>query len=199
MRKPMVLIGFNEKCKEIMEHMQELDAENIKLEKICDVRKTRINILEAVNEKLKTENEELKSKYGYQLGLYELMHKIYKLENDNKSLRGTCKALGEKNNNQRKELIRLNNVIDKLKKDKDELKTKLNEAYIELNETYVELQEANDSVTWWINRWNSVDKRLRHLLASDVIKSYDEVNHRTGKYKRNINDLDRALMNKEEK
>jgi hypothetical protein len=34
-------------------------------------------------------------------------------------------------------------------------------------------------------------KRFRHLLKSDVIRLYDEVDPRTGKYKRDIKDLDR--------
>lgn len=55
---------------------------------------------------------------GIDLGSLE---ELKKLRADNKSLRGSCKALGEKDNNQRKELIRLNKVIDKLKRDKEEL------------------------------------------------------------------------------
>lgn len=34
-------------------------------------------------------------------------------------------------------------------------------------------------------------KRFRHLLKSDVIRLYDEVDPRTGKYKRDIKELDR--------
>lgn len=33
-------------------------------------------------------------------------------------------------------------------------------------------------------------KRFRHLLESDVIALYDEVDTRTGKYKRDIKELD---------
>lgn len=36
-------------------------------------------------------------------------------------------------------------------------------------------------------------KRFRHLLESDVIRLYDEVDPQTGRYKRDIKDLDRAM------
>lgn len=37
-------------------------------------------------------------------------------------------------------------------------------------------------------------KRFRHLLESDVIRLYDEVDPRTKKYKRNVKDLDKIIM-----
>lgn len=79
---------------------------------------------------------------GIDLGSLE---EIKKLRADNKSLRGSLKALGEKDNNQRKELIRLNKVIDKLKYQRDELKA--------------EVQEANDNAAWWQSRFNALSKR----------------------------------------
>lgn len=37
-------------------------------------------------------------------------------------------------------------------------------------------------------------KRFRHLLESDIIALYDEVDPRTGKYKRDIKELDDIIF-----
>lgn len=39
----------------------------------------------------------------------------------------------------------------------------------------------------------SLTKRMRHLLQSDFIKSYDEIYPRTGEYVRDINELDNRV------
>lgn len=39
-------------------------------------------------------------------------------------------------------------------------------------------------------------KRFRHLLESDVIREYDEVDEFTGGYKKDIRELDRAFRSK---
>jgi hypothetical protein len=36
-------------------------------------------------------------------------------------------------------------------------------------------------------------KRFRHLLESDIIRMYDEVDSRTGEYKRNPKELDKYI------
>ena len=51
-------------------------------------------------------------KYNAQLTFYEIMAEYSKLYNDNKSLRGTCKALGKKVANQKEEI---KNLTERLK------------------------------------------------------------------------------------
>ena len=166
MRKPMVLVGFNEKCKEIIDHVQELDDENVKLESVCEIRQIQINVLKATIEKLTKENDKLKA--------------------DNASLRGSCKAIGKKNTAQRNEINHLIRKVNKFKSD--------------LAVAYVEIAEDDHCIDFWqkkcqtlMDENKALDKRLRHLLESDAIRLYDEVNHKTGEYRRDIKELDRAL------
>lgn len=86
---------------------------------------------------------------------------IDKINNENKSLKGSCKILGEKNNNQRKELQRLNNKIEKLKVINKEHK-KLNGELREENQKYKEVIDKA------INDLNIIIDIVRELpLGSD--------------------------------
>ena len=85
--------------------------------------------LKTIIVELQQENKQLREKVN--------KFNIDKINNENKSLKGSCKVLGEKNNNQRKELQRLNNKIEKLKVINEEHK-KLNGELREENKKYKE-------------------------------------------------------------
>lgn len=109
--------------------------------------------IESVNQRLEKYDE-----YAAQLGYYNLVSKYMKLNADNKSLRGTCKALGEKNNNQRKELINLMRVIRNLKNESNVDNEIIKEMSETIDELKAEVQEANDNATWWENRYRALYK-----------------------------------------
>ena len=94
---------------------------------------------------LKQENKQLREKVN--------KFNIDKINNENKSLKGSCKILGEKNNNQRKELQRLNNKIEKLKVINEEHK-KLNGELREENQKY---KEVIDKLSSYIKLYGKYD------------------------------------------
>ena len=82
-----------------------------------------------------------------------------KINNENKYLKGSGKILGEKKNNQRKELQRLNNKIEKLKVINEEHK-KLNAELREENQKY---KEAIDRAIEYLEA-----KRIREKAIVDI-------------------------------
>lgn len=100
---------------------------------------------------LQEENKQLREKVN--------KFNIDKINNENKSLKGSCKILGEKNNNQRKELQRLNNKIEKLKVINEEHK-KLNGELREENQKY---KEAIDRAIEYLEA-----KRIREKAIVDI-------------------------------
>ena len=95
----------------------------------------QIEVYEQLIGQLQQENKQLREKVN--------KFNIDKINNENKSLKGSCKILGEKNNNQRKELQRLNNKIEKLKVINEEYK-KLNGELREENQKYKEVIDRID-------------------------------------------------------
>lgn len=108
------------------------------------------------NIKLQIENDELKEKVN--------RFNITKLEKDNKSLKGSCKSLGRKINNQREELRRLIEENRKLKQELDEIE---------------EIEGLHFDHTWfWINENNKLKERINKAIEiinnTIVIKSNDD-------------------------
>ena len=100
----------------------------------------QIEVYEQLIGQLQQENKQLREKVN--------KFNIDKINNENKSLKRSCKILGEKNNNQRKELQRLNNKIEKLKVINEEHK-KLNGELREENQKY---KEAIDRIEKYIEK-----------------------------------------------
>ena len=111
----------------------------------------QIEVYEQLIGQLQQENKQLKEKVN--------KFNIDKINNENKSLKGSCKILGEKNNNQRKELQRLNNKIEKLKVINEEHK-KLNGELREENQKY---KEAIDRAIEYLEA-----KRIREKAIVDI-------------------------------
>ena len=112
-------------------------------------------------DKLMEENRQLREKVN--------KFNIDKINNENKSLKGSCKVLGEKNNNQRKELQRLNNKIEKLKVINEEHK-KLNG---ELREESQKQKEVIDRLNFIKNRKNQgASQENINKMAIEFVNSY---------------------------
>ena len=111
----------------------------------------QIEVYEQLIGQLQQENKQLREKVN--------KFNIDKINNENKSLKGSCKILGEKNNNQRKELQRLNNKIEKLKVINEEHK-KLNGELREENQKY---KEAIDRAIEYLEA-----KRIREKAIVDI-------------------------------
>lgn len=90
------------------------------------------------NIKLQIENDNLKEKVN--------RFNITKLEKDNKSLKGSCKSLGRKINNQRKELKRLNDKLHKLEEIINKAIEKLNDNHEYCDSDFESMRFQNDII-----------------------------------------------------
>ena len=113
--------------------------------------------LKTIIVELQQENKQLREKVN--------KFNIDKTNNENKSLKGSCKVLGEKNNNQRKELQRLNNKIEKLKVINEEHK-KLNG---EIREESQKQKEVIDKINNYIDNYD-----IFKVFSFPLMKRWEE-------------------------
>lgn len=115
--------------------------------------------LKTIIVELQQENKQLREKVN--------KFNIDKINNENKSLKGSCKVLGERNNNQRKELQRLNNKIEKLKVINEEHKKQTNlslQGFIKIGDNKEEIIKLFEEKYMWKPNTLGITEQSHKLL-----------------------------------